>query len=125
MTRDLLQRFWVERANCRGVDPIVFFPERGDTRTQRPARAICGGCEVRSECISYRLLTTSSHGDEGIWGGTTAMDRRELRHVFTINTRSTPTPDEISALVAAVHAHFNPEESVADAEDDVLLAETG
>ena len=53
------------------------------------------------------------------------MDRRELRHVFTIDTRSTPTPDEIGALVAAVHAHFNPEERAAAAEDNVLLAETG
>ncbi len=65
---------WIEQANCRGVDPELFFPARG--KPTRDAKALCKGCVVREECLDYAL----AHGERwGIWGGTTERDRRRLR----------------------------------------------
>ena len=44
---------WQERANCLGVDPDLFFPERG--ASTREAKGVCKGCEVRLECLEYAL----------------------------------------------------------------------
>src|SRR3954449_6827056 len=67
------ERGWQERANCLGVDPDLFFPERG--ASTREAKSVCRGCEVRVECLEYAL----QHGEKfGIWGG---LSERELRRV--------------------------------------------
>lgn len=58
---------------CRGVDPHMFFPERGEDT--RPAKAVCFGCQVREECLQYALATRNP----GIWGGTSDRDRRRMR----------------------------------------------
>jgi WhiB family redox-sensing transcriptional regulator len=65
---------WWERAKCRGVDPDLFFPRRGDDTTQ--AVAVCKACPVQVECLEYAL----DNGERfGIWGGTTGKDRRKMR----------------------------------------------
>lgn len=65
---------WIEQANCRGVDPELFFPARGES--VKKARAVCKGCVVRGKCLDYALV----HGEKyGIWGGTTEKERRRLR----------------------------------------------
>ena len=40
------------------------------------ARAVCGRCPVGRSCLAYALRT----GQDGIWGGITAADRRAMRH---------------------------------------------
>jgi len=35
-------RGWQARANCMGVDPDLFFPERG--ASTREAKEVCRGC---------------------------------------------------------------------------------
>ncbi len=68
------ERGWQERANCLGVDPDLFFPERG--ASTKEAKAVCNGCEVRLECLEYAL----AHGEKfGIWGGMSERERRRLR----------------------------------------------
>ena len=42
---DELDRSWQEYANCLGVDPDLFFPERG--ASTREAKEVCRGCVVR------------------------------------------------------------------------------
>ncbi|MSW60826.1 MAG: hypothetical protein F2823_02755, partial [Actinobacteria bacterium] len=65
---------WQERANCLGVDPDLFFPERG--ASTREAKGVCKGCEVRLECLEYAL----AHGEKfGIWGGLSERERRRVR----------------------------------------------
>ncbi len=65
---------WQERANCLGVDPDLFFPERG--ASTREAKSVCKSCEVRLECLEYAL----SHGEKfGIWGGLSERERRRVR----------------------------------------------
>jgi WhiB family transcriptional regulator, redox-sensing transcriptional regulator len=71
---DAQDRRWQERANCLGVDPDLFFPERG--ASTKEAKGVCGGCEVRLECLEYALR----HGEKfGIWGGMSERERRRLR----------------------------------------------
>lgn len=65
---------WMDRASCRGLDPNIFFPNRGELTAQ--IKAICHGCSVRAECLAYAL-----NGGEhvGIWGGLSERERRRLR----------------------------------------------
>jgi WhiB family transcriptional regulator, redox-sensing transcriptional regulator len=67
-------RRWQERANCLGVDPDLFFPERG--ASTKEAKGVCHGCEVQPECLEYALR----HGEKfGIWGGMSERERRRIR----------------------------------------------
>jgi WhiB family redox-sensing transcriptional regulator len=73
---------WQERANCLGVDPDLFFPERG--ASTREAKAVCRGCEVRGECLEYAL----AHGEKfGIWGGLSERERRRVRRQRALERR--------------------------------------
>ena len=65
---------WQDHANCLGVDPDLFFPERG--ASTREAKEVCRGCEVRAECLEYAL----QNGEKfGIWGGLSERERRRIR----------------------------------------------
>ncbi len=65
---------WQERALCAQTDPEAFFPEKGGST--REAKRICGGCDVRAECLDYAL----AHDERfGIWGGLSERERRRLR----------------------------------------------
>lgn len=65
---------WRAKANCRGVAPDLFFPERGESTTD--ARRVCAGCVVREECLDYALTDS---GTVGIWGGKSERERRRMR----------------------------------------------
>jgi WhiB family transcriptional regulator, redox-sensing transcriptional regulator len=74
---------WQEYANCLGVDPDLFFPERG--ASTREAKEVCRGCVVRNECLEYALR----HAEKfGIWGGMSERERRRLRRQRNIVRRS-------------------------------------
>ena len=65
---------WQLAANCLGVDPDLFFPERG--ASTKEAKAVCQGCEVRADCLEYAL----ANGEKfGIWGGLSERERRRIR----------------------------------------------
>lgn len=59
---------------CAGVETDLFFLDAGGS--PRHARALCGGCPVQVPCLEYAVALPSL---EGIWGGTTADERREIR----------------------------------------------
>lgn len=67
---------WVDRAACAGMDPSLFFPERGGTENCRAAKAVCAGCEVRFECLDYAMAQRIT---DGVWGGLSERQRRALR----------------------------------------------
>jgi WhiB family redox-sensing transcriptional regulator len=72
---DLLMRpAWQARAACHDASPEVFFLRHG--QSARPGLALCEGCEVRAECLDFAM---ADPGLEGMWGGTTARERRRLR----------------------------------------------
>ena len=67
-------RSWQDEANCLGVDPDLFFPERG--ASTREAKEVCRGCVVREDCLEYAL----ANGEKfGIWGGMSERERRRIR----------------------------------------------
>ena len=74
---------WQERANCLGVDPDLFFPERG--ASTREAKSVCGSCEVRLECLEYALVNGEKFG---IWGGLSGRERRRLRRQRALARRA-------------------------------------
>jgi WhiB family redox-sensing transcriptional regulator len=65
---------WQDFGNCKGVDPDLFFPERG--ASTREAKECCRGCEVRHDCLEFAL----QNGEKfGIWGGLSERERRRIR----------------------------------------------
>ena len=66
---------WHERANCRGVDPSLFFTDQGATDIGRDARRVCAGCVVRVECLRWAV----DNCEVGIWGGTSPKERQRMR----------------------------------------------
>lgn len=70
---------WSDRSACRDADPDLFYPpdDEGRDNTARlsreaAAKAICGRCRVRTDC-----LLTALAGKEpfGVWGGLTERER--------------------------------------------------
>ena len=79
-------RDWQSRANCMGVDPDLFFPERG--ASTREAKEVCRGCVVREDCLEYAL----ANGEKfGIWGGLSERERRRLRRARAMSRRVAET----------------------------------
>jgi len=77
------ERDWQSRANCMGVDPYLFFPERG--ASTREAKEVCRGCVVRENCLEFAL----ANGEKfGIWGGLSERERRRVRRIRTMNRRT-------------------------------------
>ena len=76
------ERSWQRQANCMGVDPDLFFPERG--ASTREAKEVCRGCVVREDCLEYAL----SNGEKfGIWGGMSERERRRIRRARAVAGR--------------------------------------
>lgn len=69
---------WRKVGECRGCDPELFFPQRGEDTTA--AKAICRQCIVRSQCLEDVLLRPK---EPGVWGGTTEAERRRMRRDMT------------------------------------------
>ncbi|MEX0753541.1 MAG: WhiB family transcriptional regulator [Actinomycetota bacterium] len=72
---------WRQLAACKGEDATWFFaPSYFERRGQkdereRKAKALCGRCPVREECLEYALRTREGHG---VWGGLNEMERRAV-----------------------------------------------
>jgi WhiB family redox-sensing transcriptional regulator len=76
-------RAWQVRANCMGVDPDLFFPERG--ASTREAKEVCRGCVVREDCLEYALSNSEKFG---IWGGLSERERRRIRRARALSRRA-------------------------------------
>ncbi|KUN05840.1 transcription factor WhiB [Streptomyces yokosukanensis] len=79
---------WRARAACRHEDPDLFFPvgTTGPAQVQSErAKAVCGHCPVREQCLHWALRTGESIG---IWGGTSEPERRALSRRARVRPRS-------------------------------------
>ena len=65
---------WRCEATCRGMDPEIWYPDRGQVK-KPTAVAICGDCPVRQQCLDHAL---ERREPLGIWGGKTPYQRREM-----------------------------------------------
>ncbi len=73
---------WKLQANCAGVDPDLFFPERG--ASTKEAKSVCRACLVKAECLEYAIR----HGEKfGIWGGMSERERRRIRRTRALSMK--------------------------------------
>ena len=89
---------WRTLAACAGLDPALFFAERGDTLTVRNARAVCAACPVAAECLEYALDNDET---QGMWGG---LCGDELRAEKRRRARTTPPGTLRTPFVHGVEA---------------------
>ena len=75
---------WQDDAKCWGVDPDLFFPDRG--ASTREAKEVCRGCVVREDCLEYALSNSEKFG---IWGGMSERERRRIRRARALARRTT------------------------------------
>jgi WhiB family redox-sensing transcriptional regulator len=63
-----------DRAACAGRDVQRWYSD--DAQVSAKAKAICGWCPVRAECLEWAL-----DNDErfGIWGGLSPLERQRIR----------------------------------------------
>jgi WhiB family redox-sensing transcriptional regulator len=68
---------WMTDAACTDASPDLFFPPEGRAGLPVAQRALatCRTCPVRQRCLDTALA--EGHR-EGIWGGTTPVQRSEL-----------------------------------------------
>ena len=75
---------WHEDAACRDADPDLFVPI-GTTgpalRQAREAIRICRTCPIQVRCLAWALEQGVT---DGVWGGTTAEQRRAIRRLADI-----------------------------------------
>ena len=90
--------FDVSNANCRGADIHLFYPNLqtlrgvGAIAIQKQAIHICGGCQVKEPCLEYAVKNEA----EGIWGGTTEVEREAIRIKRKISLPlDRPRPDTV------------------------------
>jgi WhiB family transcriptional regulator, redox-sensing transcriptional regulator len=68
------RRQWSARGLCTDKDPEIFFP-LGDGAAAE-AKAICGSCPVRRQCLAYAITADEQFG---IWGSLGPQERHNLR----------------------------------------------
>lgn len=78
---------WRNQAACAGMNPDLFYPERGATLAH--AKAVCAGCPVAADCLDHALTNGERHG---IWGGKSEQERGRIRRAAGSMGRSTRTP---------------------------------
>lgn len=64
---------WMDWADCQYVDPEIFHPAKG--HPSAPAKRVCMGCPVRTECLEWAM---AHEPDFGVLGGMSARERKRL-----------------------------------------------
>src|SRR5580704_2099288 len=70
---------WREDAACGDADPDLFFPIGTTGNALRridEAKRICRRCPAQLQCLAWALENGIT---DGVWGGTTADERRAIR----------------------------------------------
>jgi len=73
-TLDFDHAAWRLDAVCRGADPNLFFPGRGEST--HIAKAMCRRCPVMLECRDYSLTIPDLRG---VFGGLSEKERKLFR----------------------------------------------
>jgi WhiB family redox-sensing transcriptional regulator len=64
---------WHAEAACRGMDPNIFHPARGEDVAG--PKAVCAECPVKDPCLDYAIVTP---GCSGVWGGLSQDERERI-----------------------------------------------
>lgn len=79
---------WQKHAACRGMmvadgAPNFFIPRGGDqVKMLSRSLRVCDDCKVSQDCLEYAVRLNIQ---VGVWGGTTAWERREIRRERGLN----------------------------------------
>ncbi len=84
---------WKKKANCLGIDPELFYPERGVSSSN--AKSVCNGCVVKKECLEFALRNGEKFG---IWGGLSERERRILRRERRMAAQHATADQNVIAL---------------------------
>jgi hypothetical protein len=72
---------------CAESDPEAFFPQEVEGNksasyyNEHGAKLVCKECPYVTRCLTYALL----NNEQGIWGGTTEGERRQIKRAMTVN----------------------------------------
>jgi len=94
-----------EAGACRGHDPNIFYPQRGQANTR--AMALCAGCPVAEACRDWAL----HHELMGVWGGTSERERRRLRRTLGIRMETPTAYATVCGTEAGYMAHRRADEA--------------
>ena len=61
---------------CSMYSTDIFFPEEYEEADVAQAKSICNDCWLKDKCLSFAL---SINEKEGVWGGTTPVERRRIK----------------------------------------------
>lgn len=76
---------------CARFPITAFFPPvHSHPRVWTQAKAICFDCPFRAQCVAFSL----SHDVQGVWGGTTESDRRQIRIALGVSPNPGATGDQ-------------------------------
>ena len=85
---------WATRAACSTTDPDTLFVQGA---AQNRVKAICLGCEVRTECLADAL---DNRVEFGVCGGMTERERRAL-------LRRRPNVTSLQALLSSAQNEYD------------------
>ena len=68
-----MERNWVGRAACRGLDPTIFYPLTEEDADD--AKVVCSQCPVNDECLEHAIEHREKNG---VWGGATERERLRI-----------------------------------------------
>jgi len=90
---------WMADGLCAQVDPELFYPEAGESN--REAKRVCGGCEVRVKCLAYAL----AHRERfGVWGGLSERERRRMHRPVVRQPSGPRRPDKREGVIRQLAA---------------------
>ena len=78
---------WFRWAACKGLDPNMFMPSRGENGKIREAKKICDTCPVQKLCRDYGLKLAQIFDTHGIFGGLTRQERKKELESRGLNVR--------------------------------------
>lgn len=85
---------WQTQAACRGLETLMFYPERHDGAGLRAALTVCNGtktiapCPVREECLEFALSFSREDDQFGVYGGHTPAQRLRVRRLRETTIRA-------------------------------------
>lgn len=68
-----MERDWVIRSACKGLDPTIFYPATDEDADE--AKAVCAQCPVSEACLEHAIAHREHNG---VWGGATERERQRI-----------------------------------------------
>lgn len=64
------------QAACYGIPTDMFFPRGDEQALLAAAKRVCRNCPIADACLQYAVANHM----QGVWGGTSELERDRIRH---------------------------------------------